>query len=86
MLTEAPYTHRVGAAAEQPTDVSDLGKSPVLGKYVPNLIHRGPPTEPAIQMIEYLDGVGGVVLLEVDPYFLTEASRLRHQATAVWIA
>jgi hypothetical protein len=37
-------------------------------------------------MIEYLNGVGGIVRLEVDPYFLTEASRLRHQATAVWIA
>ena len=83
LLTEAPYAHCVGAAAELPTDVSDLGESPVFGKYVPNLIHRGPPTEPAIQMIEYLDGVGGVVLFEVDPYFLTEASRPRHQATAV---
>ena len=83
LLAEAPDADRVGTASELAADVPDLGESPVLGKYVTDLVHRGSPPEPAVQVIEDLDGVGGVVLLEVDPDLLTKSSCPGHQATTV---
>ena len=39
-----------------------------------------------MEVIEYLDGVRGVVLLEVDSHFLPESSCPRHQATTEGVA
>ena len=86
LLGEAPYADRVGASPELPANVPDLREPYVLGQDVTDLVHGGAPAEPAVEVIEYLDGVRGVVLLEVDPHLLSESSCPRHQATTEGVA
>ncbi len=86
LLGEAPYTDRVGTSSELPANVPDLGEPYVLGHDIADLIHGGAPAEPAVEVIEYLDGVRGVILLEVDLYLFPESSCPRHQATTEGVA
>ena len=64
----------------------NLGESDVLGHDVANLIHGGTPAEPAVEVVEYLDGVRGVILLEINQHLLAESLCPRHQATTVGVA
>ena len=64
----------------------DLGESDVLGHDVANLIHGGTPAEPAVEVVEYLDGVRGVILLKVNPHLFSKSLCPRHQATTVGVA
>ncbi len=86
MLSEAPNTDGVRAPPELPAYVPDLGKSDVLSHYIADLVHGGAPSEPAVEVVENLDSVRGVVLLKVDPHLLAESSCPRHQATTVGVA
>ncbi len=66
--------------------MSDLGESDVLSQNITDLVHSSTPPKPAVEVIENLDSVRGVVLLEVNPHLLTESSCPRHQATTVGVA
>jgi len=66
--------------------MSDLGESDVLSQDITDLVHSSTPPKPAVEVIENLDSVRGVVLLEVNPHLLTESSCPRHQATTVGVA
>ena len=83
---EAPDTDGVRAPSEPPAYVSDLGESNVLGHDIADLVHSGAPPKPAIEVVENLDSVSGVVLLEVDSYLLAESPCPRHQTTTVGVA
>ena len=83
---EAPDTDGVRAPPELPAYVPDLGESNVLGHDIADLIHGGAPPEPAVEVVENLDSVRGVVLLEVDSYLLAKSPCPRHQATTVGVA
>ncbi len=86
MSGEAPDTDGVRAPSEPPAYVSDLGESNVLGHDIADLVHGGAPPKPAIEVVENLDSVSGVVLLEVDSYLLAESPCPRHQTTTVGVA
>ena len=86
MSGEAPNTDGVRAPSELPAYVPDLGESDVLSHDIADLVHGGAPPEPAVEVVENLDSVRGVVLLEVNPHLLTESSCPRHQATTVGVA
>ena len=86
LLGEAPDTDGVRAPPELPAYVPDLGESDVLGHDIADLVHGGAPSEPAVEVVENLDSVRGVILLEVDPHLLAESSCPRHQATTVGVA
>ena len=86
MSGEAPNTDGVRAPSELPAYVSDLGESDVLSHDIADLVHGGTPPEPAVEVVENLDSVRGVVLFKVDPYLLAESSCPRHQATTVGVA
>ena len=60
LLCEAPDADRVCTPSELSTHMPNLGESDVLGHDVANLIHGGTPAEPAVEVVEYLDGVRGV--------------------------
>jgi len=53
-----PNTYAISGPSEEITHTADLLKSRIFGQYIPDLIHRGSPTEPFIQVIEYFDGIG----------------------------
>lgn len=55
---KGPNTDAISGATEEITHAADLLKSRILSQYIPNLIHRCPPTESLIQVIEYFDGIG----------------------------
>ena len=86
MSGEAPNTDGVRAPPELPAYVPDLGESDVLSHDIADLVHGGAPPEPAVEVVENLDSVRGVVLFKVDPYLLAESSCPRHQATTVGVA
>ena len=83
---EAPNTDGVRTPPELSAYVPDLGESDVLSHDIADLVHGGAPPEPAVEVVENLDGVRGVVLLEVDSYLLAESPCPRHQATTVGVA
>jgi len=85
LLCKTPDTDGVRTPSEQPTHMPDLGESDVLGHDVTDLIHSGAPAEPAVEVVEYLDGVCGVILLEVNPYLFAKSLCPRHQATTVGV-
>ena len=86
MSGEAPDTDGVRAPPELPAYVPDLGKSDVLSHDIADLVHGGAPSEPAVEVVENLDSVRGVILLDIDPHLLAESSCPRHQATTVGVA
>ena len=70
-MRQGPDADGVSAASEKTADVTDLGESRVLGYYIADLIHGGTPSKPVIQMVEYFDGVRGVVLFKIGPDLLS---------------
>jgi len=83
---KTPDTDGVRAPSELSAHMPDLGESDVLGHDVADLIHGGTPAEPAVEVVEYLDGVRGVIILEVNQYLLAEPFCPRHQTTTVGVA
>ena len=55
---KGPYTDAISGTSEEITHTADLLKTRIFGQYIPDLIHRGTPTESFIQVIEDFDGVG----------------------------
>ena len=53
-----PNADAIPCSSEEITHTADLLKTRIFGQYIPDLIHRGTPTESFIQVIEDFDGVG----------------------------